>query len=163
MSNDRELTPERLDRNWGELLQELRVAQTGVQILTAFLLTVPFSAGFPDLEHHQKIVYLAVLECSILSAVLLLTPVALHRALFRRGERKWLVARADQLARAGLVLLAAANGLATWLVVDVVLGPLVATLLAAPVAALVIGLWWLFPTWRRRTRPEAFDNGSHQQ
>lgn len=141
-----------LDRNWGELLQELRVAQTGVQILTAFLLTVPFSARFEGLTTTQHTIYLVVLTCSMTSVVLLLTPVALHRQLFRRGERPWLVRTADRLARAGLLLLGMANVTATWLVVDVVAGPWVATIIAAPVTVLILALWWLVPMRRNRGR-----------
>lgn len=71
-----------LDRNWNELLQELRVAQTGTQIIIGFLLTVPFSSGFPRLEDHQKILYLVVLLGSVVATGLNVAPVAYHR-----GER----------------------------------------------------------------------------
>lgn len=147
-----EIGEKKLDRNWNEMLQELRVAQTGVQILFAFLLTVPFSAGFDDFTQLQRVVYLVVLECAMGSVILLLTPVALHRQLFRRGERLWLVETANNLARLGLVLLAAANGGATWLVVDVVVNRTAAFIVAGPVALLVILLWIALPAWLRRSR-----------
>lgn len=152
MSYERETpSPRRLDRNWSELLQELRVAQTGVQILTAFLLTVPFSDGFDDLGGEQRVVYVVVLVSAMTAMVLLLAPVALHRSLFRRGERYWLVESANRLARAGLVLLAVANVGATWLVVDVVLGRTVAFAVAVPTGLLAAVLWWVLP-WRLRRR-----------
>src|SRR3954471_17419414 len=74
----------RLDRNWGDLLQELRVVQTGVQLLTGLLLTVPFQARFGDLTGPQRVLYLVVFSLSASSPGLLIAPVALHRALFRQ-------------------------------------------------------------------------------
>ena len=86
----RDETPlERLDRNWDELLQELRVTQTGVQILTAFLLTVPFTNGFSQLDGFQRDCYLVVLCGSVLTTALLMAPVAYHRVLFRQRQRPW--------------------------------------------------------------------------
>ena len=76
-----------LTRNWNELLQELRVTQTGVQILTGFLLTVPFSNRFEDLTAFQRDVYLAVLAGSVLTTGLVVAPVAMHRVLFRQRRR----------------------------------------------------------------------------
>ena len=90
---------ERMDRNWNELLQELRVAQTGVQILTAFLLTLPFQPAFGDLPESRTNVYIGVLLSAMTSMLLLLTPVALHRALFRRGLKPWLVGAANVITR----------------------------------------------------------------
>lgn len=145
-------SPTRIDRNWNELLQELRVAQTGVQILTAFLLTVPFSNRFGVLTTDQRVIFLIVLLCAMSSTILLLTPVALHREVFRRGERVWLVSSADHLARAGLILLAAANTGAIWLVADVVFDKVVAAAATGTVATLVLLLWWALPWARRRRR-----------
>lgn len=97
---------ERITRKWNEMLQELRVAQTGVQVLTGFLLTVPFSSRFDDLGTFDTRVYLAVLCASILTAGLLISPVAFHRVLFGRSEKQWLVRAANLAARGGLGLLA---------------------------------------------------------
>lgn len=152
-ARDDETEPQRLDRNWGELLQELRVAQTAVQILTAFLLTAPFSAAFDELTQTQRIVYVVVLQCSMTSAILLLTPVALHRQLFRRGRRPWLVETANHLARAGLVLFGAANTGAVWLVVDIVLGGWTAWVLAASTGVLMLTLWLAVPLGLRHRHP----------
>lgn len=80
-----ESTEERLDRNWADILQELRVMQTGAQILTAFLITLPFQAGFSELNDFQRDFYLALLVFSVLLSALILTPVAVHRHLF--GQR----------------------------------------------------------------------------
>ncbi|TCI97557.1 DUF6328 family protein [Aeromicrobium sp. IC_218] len=140
----------RLDDNWEELLQELRVAQTGVQILTGFLLTLPFSDAFEDVPPHSRVVYGCVLGCAVVATLLLLTPVALHRALFRRGERPWLVETADAVARAGLVAMALANIGAVWLILDFVFAPAIAWGFSA---FLVVGLlvgWVAVPMVRRR-------------
>ena len=79
-----ETEAERLDRNWTSLLQELRVTQTGVQLLTGFLLTLPFQQRFTVLDGTMRTIYLITVACSIGSTVLLVAPVALHRVLFRR-------------------------------------------------------------------------------
>jgi hypothetical protein len=111
---------ERLTRNLNELLQELRVTQTGVQILTGFLLTLPFTNRFPDLDALQRNVYLAILSGSVVATGLIIGPVAFHRVLFRQGERHWIVTAADRSARAGLVALAATTSGVVWLVFDLV-------------------------------------------
>lgn len=147
-----ETARERIDRNWDELLQELRVAQTGVQILTAFLLTLPFQPGFKNLSDARTYVYVAVLISAISAMLLLLTPVALHRALFHRGLRPWLVAAAQQLSRAGLALLVAANVGAVWLILDIVLGVTAASVVAAILAGLTTIGWVVLPAWVLRTK-----------
>ena len=91
-----ETETERLDRNWGDLLQELRVVQTGVQLLTGLLLTVPFQARFGDLTDFQRVIYLATVSVSVTSTALLIAPVALHRLLFRR---KYSVIPSAELSR----------------------------------------------------------------
>lgn len=103
-----ETEQERLDRNWTSLLQELRVVQTGVQLLTGFLLTLPFQQRFDVLGNHMRVVYLATVGCSIGATVLLVAPVAMHRMLFRRHRLQILVSAAHRCAYAGLALLGAA-------------------------------------------------------
>lgn len=138
--------------DWNEILQELRVAQTGVQILTAFLLTLPFQAVFKDLSDSRTHVYVGVLLSAMVSMLLLLTPVALHRALFHRGMRPWLVHAANGFSRAGLVLLVAANVGAVWLVLDVVLGFNAASIVAALLAGVTTFGWVVLPAWVLRER-----------
>lgn len=133
--------PEQITRNLDELLQELRVLQTGVQILTGFLLTVPFSNRFPDLADHQRALYLAVLSGAVLTTALIVAPVAFHRLLFRQHERPWLVAAAHRCARAGLGLFALVTAGVLGLVFDVVAGS-VAGAVAAAVAVVVLGGLW---------------------
>ena len=103
---DRQPSQETLTRNWDELLQEIRVTQTGVQILTGFLLTVPFSNRFADLTTFQRNVYLAVLAGSVLTTGLVVAPVAMHRVLFRQRRRELLVESGNRFAMAGLAMLA---------------------------------------------------------
>lgn len=117
-------TPSRktLARNWDELLQEIRVTQTGVQILTGFLLTVPFSSRFAELTTFQRWVYLLVLFGAVLTTGLVVAPVAFHRMLFRRRRRMLLVESANGFAIAGLGTLALTVSGVVLLVVDIVLG-----------------------------------------
>src|SRR5271168_3298587 len=96
---------QRLDRNWNSLLQELRVVQTGVQLLTGFLLTLPFQQRFDVLSHPMRMVYLATVGCSVAATVLLIAPVAMHRMLFRRHLLQVVVSAAHRCALAGLALL----------------------------------------------------------
>jgi len=142
---DHESDRARIDRNWNELLQEIRVTQTGVQILTGFLLTVPFSQRFTDLDDLQRTTYLAVLCGSVLTTALVVAPVAFHRILFRQRARRWLVEAANQCARAGLFLMAVTISGVIFLVFDVVEG----TLTASVASGLTLGyfgcLWGLVP------------------
>lgn len=118
-----ETLDERLDRNWNELLQELRVTQTGTQILTGFLLAVAFQQKFAELDAVQHRLYLALVVTAVLTTALALTPVNLHRALFRRHAKATLVAVSNVVVR--IVLLGVALVLAgtVVLVFDVVAGP----------------------------------------
>src|SRR4051812_36480411 len=134
-----------LDRNWNELLQELRVAQTGTQILTGFLLTLPFSSNFPKLSDGQKHLYLLVLLGSVIATGLNVAPVAYHRILFRRRKRRWLVAAANAAARAALVMLGLDSALVVLLVFDVVVGRTAAVVAGAGVFVFLVALWGAVP------------------
>jgi hypothetical protein len=141
-----------LDRNWQELLQELRVAQTGVQILTGFLLTIPFTPRFDELDASRQALYGAVLCTAVVATLLLMTPVALHRALFHRGARPWLVEAADALARWGLCAQVLAIMGAVWLILDFI-GPMwVAWTVVGSVSALVLIAWVVVPASERHHR-----------
>ncbi len=133
---------ERMDRNWEELLQELRVTQTGAQILTGFLLTLPFQARFADLDAYQRDVYLVLVVLAALATVLIIAPVSLHRLLFRRRLKPQLVDAGHWFARAGLAALALVLTGATMLLFDVVLSR-TAGLVASGALLLVIVLGWL--------------------
>jgi Family of unknown function (DUF6328) len=136
------------DRHFNELLQELRVAQTGVQILFAFLLGLAFTPRFPDLTRGQQIVYLVTLVLSAVSAALLIGPVSYHRTVFRQRLRPQLVSTGHRYAIAGLILLLLALVGAVDLAASFVLGPW-ATLLAAALAGLFALLWFVIPLIHR--------------
>ena len=140
----------RLTRNLNELLQELRVMQTGVQILTGFLLTIPFTGRFRELNADEQYVYLATLASSVVTTALIVAPVAFHRTLFRQGEREWIVESANKAARYGLIGLATTMTGVVWVVFDVVLGSPVSHVAAAVTAALFALLWGILPAVRRR-------------
>jgi Family of unknown function (DUF6328) len=111
-----------INRNWTELVQELRSTQTGVQVLTGFLLTVPFSDRFNTLDHVQRTAYLLVLSGAVTATAAILSPIAYHRILFRRGRRPWLVATANRVARAGLTLVALTTCGVVFLTFDLTVG-----------------------------------------
>src|SRR4029453_187169 len=103
-ANTRNETPDqRHDRNWSELLQELRVLQTGVQILAGFLLTLPFQSRFQDLDTFQLNLYLFNVMVAALTTALILLPVSVHRRLFRQHVKEILVNSADRIAKVALV------------------------------------------------------------
>jgi hypothetical protein len=144
---------DRLDRNFGDLLQELRVAQAGVQILFAFLLTLPFGARFGDIDVFEKIVYTGSLLSAAVAAASIIAPVAYHRMLFRQGRKPQLVAAAHRLASIGLSFLLLAMVGAILLVTDFVLGRGWGLLLTAVTGAWFVVLWAVLP-WRARRSPE---------
>lgn len=139
----------RLSRNWDELLQELRVTQTGTQILTGFLLTLPFTNRFAELDHRQQITYLVTFAGSVATTGLILAPVAFHRLLFRQQQRPWLVDAADTVAKVGLCLLALTTSGVILLVFEVVLS-WTAGLVAAAVTFLSLVTLWAGIPWRTR-------------
>jgi hypothetical protein len=150
---DREETSlERWDRNFIELLQELRVAQTGVQILFAFLLTLPFTNRFGDVSSLDKVVYVITLVASATATALLIAPVSDHRQVFREGRKPQLVRTASGLAQAGLAALLVAMIGAVFLVLDVVAGLGWAVGLGVAITLLFLGLWYVLPKIIRRER-----------
>ncbi len=146
-----ETEAERLDRNWASLLQELRVVQTGVQLLTGFLLTLPFQPRFDLLDDSMQVVYLATVSAAVLSTALLIAPVAMHRLLFRRHRIGELVTAAHRCAYAGLMFLGVAVTGMTVIVFEAVAGRGAA--LAAGGAALVLfaAFWLVLPLTMRTT------------
>lgn len=158
-AKERDETPtERLDRNWGDLLQELRVAQTGVQLLTGFLLTLPFQQSFPKLSHTQHALYLLTVGTSITATALLQAPVAIHRALFRRHRREETVLLAHRLAIAGMIALGFALVEVGALIFFVTISTAAAITAAVLVAVLVVVLWLLIPVMARGKSDDAGDS-----
>jgi O-antigen/teichoic acid export membrane protein len=147
---------ERWDRNFTELLQELRVAQTGVQILFAFLLTLPFTNRFGDVSSLDKVVYVITLLASAVATALLIAPVSDHRQVFRQGHKAELVKTASMLAQGGLGALLVAIIGAVFLVLDVVAGLGWAAGLGAVLVGLYLFLWYVLPkVIRREDEPAA--------
>lgn len=145
---------ERLDRNWNSLLQELRVVQTGVQLLTGFLLTLPFQQRFDILSEPMRMVYLATVGCSVAATVLLITPVAMHRMLFRRHLLQVLVSAAHRCAFAGLTMLGFALSGVTIIVFAAVSGRNAGLAAGACALALFTVFWLVLPLRLRGARIE---------
>ena len=151
-----ETANERADRNWSELLQELRVSQTGTQILTGFLLTIPFQQRFAELDAYQRGTYLVLVLLAALTTGLIVAPVSLHRILFRRHLKPELVHNADVLARAGLVMLALVMAGVTMLIFDVVVGRTAGAVVGVAVLVFLAACWLLLPlNLVRRAGPRA--------
>jgi hypothetical protein len=136
---------EMADRQFTDLLQELRVAQTGVQILFAFLLSLPFSGKFATLGDGQRTTYLIALLSTTLATCCLLAPANQHRILFRQRRKPELVQLGTRLALAGMALVVLAIAAAATLVISVVLNPPAAVAIGAALAISFISLWYLLP------------------
>lgn len=150
-AHGRQETPtERHDRNWGELLQELRVIQTGVQLLTGFLLTLPFQQRFTALSHVDHAIYLITAGAAIAATALLQTPVMVARALFRRHRRKETVMVAHRFAITGMAMLAVAIVGVAFLIAASVVGRVAGVVAGAAVAAMLLALWLVLPLATRR-------------
>jgi hypothetical protein len=143
--DDAESAQERRNRNWADILQELRVAQTGVQLLTAFLLALPFQNRFADLTDGQEWLYLSVVLLSITATGLLIMPVSLHRAMFRRREKETLVQIANRLAQVGLAVLALAISGVVLLIFDVTRGRATAAVVASATFVVLAVMWAAIP------------------
>jgi hypothetical protein len=152
-ADTRDETPdERDDRNLAELLQELRVAGLGVQVLFGVLLSLPFTNKFADINGAQRLLYEVLLVLAAIATALLLGPVAYHRLVFRRRQKYRLVQTANVMAIAGLAAVGLAISGAVLLVTSVVEsgGPVV--LISAFTVALFAGLWFVLPLVRRGQR-----------
>lgn len=142
---------ERLQRNFLELLQELRVAQTGVQILFAFLLTISFTPRFGSADSFTRAVYLVALLSAAVATALIVAPVAYHRTLFRMGEKEWIVFAAHRTAMGGLAFLLLAVVSSVLLATEVALSRGAAAAVAAGTAVVFAALWFIAPLVRRRS------------
>jgi hypothetical protein len=147
--NETEL--ERCDRHLAELMQEIRVAQTGVQVLFGFLLTVPFSTRFPTLGTREHALYFATLVAAGIAVMLLIAPGAQHRMLFRCGDKQHIVRMAHRYAIAGFGCVALAMIGALLLVGDVVFGSALGMAAAVTAGGGALWCWYLQPLLRRRS------------
>lgn len=146
---------ERIDRELGELLQELRVALPGIQVLFAFLLTVPFSQRFGSLNAAQRGIYFATILCTAIASILLISPTAYHRLRWRKYDKEQMLETANRLTIVGLVFLALAIGATVYLISDVLFGVGVAAMVGAGIGALVAWFWFAMPLLRGREDREA--------
>jgi hypothetical protein len=137
------------DRQMLELLNELRIALPGVQILFAFLLTVPFSVRFDKLTLFQRDVYYVTLIAATLSATCLIAPSAAHRLRFHQGERAWIVESANELMIAGLAFLALALGCSVLLITDMLFDGARVWIYSGTLAVFIVGLWFVRPLQRQ--------------
>ena len=154
----KESEKQRWQRNFADLLQELRVAQTGVQILFAFLLTLPFSAGFDRTTEFQRDVYILALLTAAASAAMIISPVAFHRALFRQGRKPELVRFAHRMATGGLFFMLIAMVSSVLLVSDFVLDRPIAFLLSALTGLWFLTFWAILPFSRRNWGEDDIDD-----
>jgi O-antigen/teichoic acid export membrane protein len=149
---------ERNNRNLSDLLQELRVAGLGVQVLFGFLLALPFTVRFTTLDRAQQDLYKATLLCTALSTALLISPVAYHRWVFRRHEKGRLLKLANVLALLGLASVAVAISLAIWLIMSFIGASWIVTALSAATSAVFALLWFVLPIVDRlRSDPHSYD------
>jgi hypothetical protein len=150
-SDERDETElERLDRNTVELLNELRVASTGIQVLFAFLLVVPFNVGFSKLSTFDRYCYFVTLLCIAAAAALLIAPSVHHRLLFRKKQKAYLVGVGTKLAIIAAAFLAVGMTGILVLISDVIFGGVTAAVVGAVTAAGVGALWFAMPLRRRR-------------
>lgn len=145
----KETEKQRWERNFTDLLQELRVAQTGVQILFAFLLTLPFSNGFPKVTQFQKDVYVVALLSAAAATALIISPVAFHRALFRQGRKPELVRYAHAMATGGLAFMLVSMVSAVLLITDFIVTRPISFVLSGLTAVWFLTFWAGLPFLRR--------------
>jgi Family of unknown function (DUF6328) len=140
---------ERRDRELMELLQELRVAIPGVQVLFAFLLVVPFSQRWANVTDLQRNVFFAAFMCTAAATALLIAPTAYHRLRFRESDKEQMLVTSNRLSIAGTAFLAVAITLVVYLITDVLFGGSWAPIVTALVGLVFLWLWYGLPLTRR--------------
>ena len=138
---------ERRVRELAELLQELRVVLPGVQVLLAFLLTVPFSARFESVSQLQQVVFFGTLVCTAVSTGLLMAPSAHHRLLWRQQAREHRLQMANRLTIAGIVLLIPGIVGAMFVISDMLFGSVAAATTTATISLFLAYVWFVMPLW----------------
>jgi hypothetical protein len=150
-----ETDAERYDRNWSDLVQELRVAQTGVQVLAGFLLTLPFSSRFGDMGDGHRTIYLVAFSLAVVTVGLMTAPVAVHRFLFGRHEKDVLVHAGDLFAKAGLAAMGLTLVTVVVLIFALVLGDTAGLVAGAMVLVFYVAAWVVLPMSLLRRGTEA--------
>jgi hypothetical protein len=144
-----ETPPQRLDRNTVELLNELRIAGTGIQVMFAFLLIVPFNTGWKTVDSFERTVYFVTLLAVALAAFLLMAPPIHHRLLFRHGEKPFLILVGNYVAIGGMACLGIGFVGILVLISDVVVGGAAPVIVGGLAAVVIAGLWFVLPIARR--------------
>jgi Family of unknown function (DUF6328) len=144
-----ETEKERVDRELIEFLNEVRVVLPGVQVLFAFLLTLPFTGTFSDIDGVERIAYDVAFFSTALSAVLMITPSSFHRLRFRKGDKEEILRTSNRLVLAGIVSLGVAMVAVVWLVAELVFTSSIANVIGIAAALIVITLWFALPLSRR--------------
>ncbi|MBX7554622.1 DUF6328 family protein [Streptomyces sp. NPDC004232] len=155
-----ETEDERADRMWGELIQEVRVAQTGVQILFGFLLTVVFYPRYPTLPHSEQVIYVVTVVLGAAATGALIGPVSLHRLVSGRRVKPQAVRIASRLTFVGLLLLVTTTTSALLLILRVATHGSEVTWLVAGVVAWYLVCWYALPLWIRRRHTVHPDTGA---
>lgn len=145
-----ETRAERADRNWEELMQELRVMQTGTQILTGFLLAVAFQPLFRELNDLQRLLYITLVLLAATATVLALTPVGMHRVLFAQGRKAELVRVSHRIVKANMFVIAALTLGVTVLIIDFTFNHVFAFIAAGIGLVIILTLWLGLPLLLRR-------------
>ncbi|MBF6180230.1 Uncharacterised protein [Nocardia otitidiscaviarum] len=158
-----ETEAQRLDRNWNSLVQEARIVQTGVQLLTGFLLILPFQSRFDALSDPMRGLYLVTVTASIVATVFLVAPVSTHRLLFRRRRLDEVVRAAHTFDLVGVVLLGVALTGVAVLIFAVVLGNTAGVIAGCCFAALFTLVWGIYPWYRRGHGPESEDRSEYPE
>jgi cation transport ATPase len=140
---------EELDQEWSELVEELRLAMPGVQVLFAFLLILPFQRPFDELSREQEYVYFSALLAAAIAVVLLISPAANHRLRWRQGDKDALMRTATRSAVAATVFIALAMTASVFLITDVLFGLPLTAIVPSALAALFAWFWYGLPLWRR--------------
>lgn len=146
---EREELKKRLEREHGELLEELRALIPGAEVLFGFLLAIRFTGQFADLSSGQRYVYYATLICVSIALVLFLAPAAHHRLRFREGDKDFMLRKGNREAIAGSLAMALALTGVVYLVTDLVFSFGVAVAAAAGFFALIVWRWWALAIYRR--------------
>lgn len=149
MAEDHSRSKEELDQEWSELVEEHRLAMPGTQVLFAFLLVLPFQRRFEELSDEQTYVYYAALLCAAVAIVLLITPTAAHRMLWRHGDKDVLLRVSTVTGIAATGFLAAGMTASVYLITDFLFGEPATAIVSAVLAGLFVAFWYGLPLVRR--------------
>jgi amino acid transporter len=140
---------ERLDRELTEFLNEIRIVLPGVQVLFAFLLTLPFTGTFDRSDPQDHFAYIVAFFSAAFAAVILITPTAFHRLRFRQGDKEAILRASNRLYLAGITCLGVAMVAVVWLVSEIVFDQRIASFIGIAAAIIVLALWFVLPLRRR--------------